>query len=51
MEPTANRTADSSKPNLPLILGGVALGLILLAMVGGLVAIYVANFNLLSWLE
>jgi len=36
---------------LPLILGGVTLGLILLAMVGGLVAIYVANFNLLSWLE
>jgi hypothetical protein len=51
MEPTANRTADNPKPNLPLILGGVTLGLILLAMVGGLVAIYVANFNLLSWLE
>lgn len=46
-----SKTLDNPKPNWPLILGGLAAGVLVLAVVGGLVAMYVANFNLLDWLE
>ena len=46
-----SRSPDNSKPNWPLILGGIIVGVLGMLVVGGLVAMYVANFNLLSWLE
>ena len=51
MDTQSNNTPASTKPNWPLILGAVAAGVLVLSLVGGLVAMYVANFNLLGWLE
>ena len=51
METMPTKTQATSKPNWPLILGGIAAGILVMTLVGGLVAMYVANFNLLGWLE
>ena len=51
METMTSKTQAISKPNWPLILGGIAAGILVMALAGGLVAMYIANFNLLGWLE
>jgi hypothetical protein len=51
MDTRSNKTPANTKPNWPLILGAIAAGVLVLSLVGGLVAMYVANFNLLGWLE
>jgi hypothetical protein len=47
----SNQSPDHSKRNWPLIWTGVIVGLLVTASVVGLVAMYVANFNLLEWME
>jgi hypothetical protein len=42
---------DTPKRNWPLIWGGIVAALLLLGTVLGLVAMYIANFNLFDWLE
>ena len=51
MQTMTDQSPDNPKTNWPLILGGVTVGILAIAVVGGLVAMYVANFNLLDWLE
>jgi hypothetical protein len=51
MDTQSNRTLANAKLNWPLILGAIAAGVLVLSLVGGLVAMYIANFNLLGWLE
>jgi hypothetical protein len=51
MDSESNKTPGNTKPNWPLISGVIAAGVLVLSLVGGLVAMYVANFNLLGWLE
>ena len=46
-----NESPDSAKPNWPLICGGAAVGLLVAGLVVGVIALYVANFNVLEWLE
>jgi hypothetical protein len=41
----------SRKPNWLLICGGGVAGILIVCVVVGLVAMYVANFNLLGWIE
>ena len=41
----------SPKQRLQLILAGVVVGLIGLAVLAGLFAMYIDNFNLLRWME
>ncbi|HUL52812.1 MAG TPA: hypothetical protein VLT83_05315 [Opitutaceae bacterium] len=47
----SNDSPDQPKRNWPLILTGVAAALLLAGIVLGLVAMYVADFNLLEWTE
>ena len=42
---------DLPKRNWPLIWTGVIVGLVVTVAVVGLVALYIANFNLLEWME
>ena len=51
MQTMTDQSPDNPKTNWPLILGAIAAGVLVLSLVGGLVAMYVANFNLLGWLE
>jgi hypothetical protein len=44
-------SADFPKRNWPLIGGGIVIGCVLAAMAIGVVVMYVANFNLLEWVE
>jgi hypothetical protein len=46
-----NETQDSIKPNWPLIFGGAAAAILVAGLAAGVIALYVANFNLLDWLE
>jgi hypothetical protein len=47
----SNESPDTPRRNRPLIWGGIILGFLLLSTVIGLVAMYVADFNLLDWME
>ncbi|MFA5058864.1 MAG: hypothetical protein WC485_12175 [Opitutaceae bacterium] len=46
-----NESSQIPRRNWPLIWGGVAAGLLAAAVVAGLIALYVCNFNLLDWIE
>lgn len=39
------------KYNWPLICGGIAVAILVAGLALGLIAMYVANFNLLEWME
>jgi len=47
----SNEVRDAPKRNWPLICAGIAAALVLAGIVVGLVAMYIANFNLLEWTE
>jgi hypothetical protein len=46
-----NQSSDNPKRPWPLIWAGVIIGLLVAVTVAGLAAMYIANFNLLEWLE
>lgn len=46
-----SQSPDHPKRNWPLIWTGVIVGLLVTVSVAGLVALYIANFNLLEWME
>jgi hypothetical protein len=45
------QSPDHPNRNWPLIWAGVIVGLLVTVSVAGLVALYVASFNLLEWME
>jgi hypothetical protein len=47
----STETSDHPKRPWPLIWAGIVLGLLAAATVAACVAMYIANFNLLSWME
>lgn len=47
----SNDPRDMPKRNWPLIWTGVIAALLMIGTAAGLVAMYIANFNLLDWLE
>lgn len=47
----SNQSPENPKRPWPLIWAGVTVGLLLTVIAAGLVAMYIANFNLLGWLE
>jgi hypothetical protein len=47
----SDESSDAPKRNWPLILSAAAIVSLVGAAVIGLVAMYVANFNLLEWIE
>jgi len=51
MSTLSDQTADSPKTNWPLICGGIAAVVLGAGLVAAVIAMYVANFNLLEWLE
>jgi hypothetical protein len=51
MNPMNDPSTDSRKPNWPLICGGAIAGMLGAALIAGLIALYVADFNVLEWLE
>jgi len=46
-----SQSPDHPQRNWPLIWTGVIVGLIVTVSVIGLLALYIANFNLFEWLE
>ena len=46
-----NETRNMPKRNWPLIWTGIIAALLIFCTAAGLVAMYIANFNLLGWLE
>jgi high-affinity Fe2+/Pb2+ permease len=51
MNTTNDESADQPKPNWPLICGGAVAAIVAVGLVVGLISLYVANFNVLEWLE
>jgi hypothetical protein len=51
MNTMSNENPDPPKHNWPLICGGVTAGVLVASLIVGLIALYVANFNLLEWVE
>lgn len=51
MNPTSEESPESPKPRWPLICGGIAAALLGAGLVAAVVALYIANFNLLEWIE
>jgi hypothetical protein len=51
MNPTSSETPESSKPNRILVSAGIAAGVLAAGLAVALIALYIANFNLLEWIE
>jgi hypothetical protein len=47
----SNEPRDMPKRNWPLIWIGIIAALLMIGTAAGLIAMYIANFNLLDWLE
>ena len=51
MSPATNESPESAKHNRPLICFGIVAGILVAVSAVAVVALYVANFNLLEWME
>ncbi len=51
MSTLGNENSESVKHNWPLIGVGIAAGVLIASLAVAAIALYIANFNLLEWIE